>query len=175
MKNLILTLILGCLFFSCVEDGEDSIRLIPKGYEGPVLIIFNQSEGEPKEYENGKRIYRVPESGVLKTQFESNYGLQKHQFFYVDSLGNREEIPFIIVQEQDSLSKVNDRTKVYAFGEGAIGNTKKYGSNEELLYETPPAKIFVINNLVDVEEALRKKGWFLNKLHSSEVQKIIRN
>ncbi|MCX2679362.1 hypothetical protein OOZ15_05350 [Galbibacter sp. EGI 63066] len=159
MRNLILTLILGCIFLSCAEEGEDSIRLIPKGYEGPVLIVFNQSKGEPKEYEDGKRVYRIPENGILETQFEPNYGIQKHQFFYVDSLGNREEIPFVIVQEQDSLLKVKDRTKVYAFGESAPGKGTGFEPNEGK-FTLPHSREFYIGNLLDIEKSYQSKMKF---------------
>ncbi|QMU65411.1 MAG: hypothetical protein GKR88_14710 [Flavobacteriaceae bacterium] len=64
-------------FISCTyRKAEDIIRLIPEGYIGPVLVVFDQKNGEPKEYEDGKRVYRIPKSGVLKTQFGSNYGFQ---------------------------------------------------------------------------------------------------
>jgi len=159
MRNGILILILGCLFFSCVEDGEDSIRLIPKGYEGPVLIVFNQSKGKPKEYENGKRVYRISENGILETPFEPNYGIQKHQYFYIDKEGNREQIPFIIVEEQDSLSKVKDRTKVYAFGESAYGKGIGFEPDKGN-FTLPDSREFYIGNLLDIEKSYNNKMKF---------------
>ncbi len=35
----------------CAQKAEDTIRLIPEGYEGSVMIIYNQKDGVPKEYQ----------------------------------------------------------------------------------------------------------------------------
>ena len=94
IKKLKYFVILICVCSCAQQKAEDTVRLIPEGYIGSVLVIFNQENGEPKEYEEGKRIYRIPENGVLKTQFEPNYGMQNHQFFYVDKKRSRTEIPF---------------------------------------------------------------------------------
>ena len=48
------------LFISCGNQTEDTVVLIPEGYVGPVLVIYGQTDGAEKEYENGKRVYRIP-------------------------------------------------------------------------------------------------------------------
>lgn len=42
--------------------------LIPEGFEGTILLIKNEQCGPPPEYENGRRLYRVPASGLLITR-----------------------------------------------------------------------------------------------------------
>jgi len=49
---------------------ERETYLIPEGYKGTVLVIFNQPDGEKPEYENSRRIYRIPATGVLFTQLK---------------------------------------------------------------------------------------------------------
>lgn len=83
------------LYTSCSRQGEDSIRLIPEGFEGPVMIIYNQSDGASIEYEGDKRLYRIPSDGVLRTQFKPNYGHQIHEFYYINREGKRTPIPFV--------------------------------------------------------------------------------
>lgn len=83
------------LFPTCFRRGDDSIRLIPEGFEGPVVIIYDQSDGVPIEYEGRKRLYRIPSDGVLRTQFKPNYGHQVHEFYYLNSEEKRTPVPFV--------------------------------------------------------------------------------
>lgn len=167
MKKNVLISIVCFLILCCSNSGEDSIRLIPEGFEGPVIIVFNQKDGEPKEYDNGKRVYRIPKDGVLRTQFESNFGLQKHEFFYTNKDGDWTEIPFVIVQNKESLAKIQDKTKIFAFGERAP--TQGSGYDHKLgNYTIPPTREFYIGNLTDIEGSYRELGKFsLSKLEDS--------
>lgn len=164
IKRIIYYLILLITVTSCGQKAEDTVRLIPESYEGSVLIIFNQEDGEPKEYEEGKRVYRIPENGVLKTRFEPNYGMQNHQFFYLNKEGNRTEIPFLLVKDKESLSEIKEHKKVYAYFEKTIG--EGFGinaSNEE--YSIPPARTFYIGNLKDIDKDYREQLSFTFKHH----------
>ena len=80
IKKTTYYLLLLLTITGCAQEAEDTIRLMPEGYQGPVLIIFNQKYGTPKEYEGDKRLYRIPENGILITQYGPNYGMQKQQF-----------------------------------------------------------------------------------------------
>lgn len=164
MNKLIFSLIILMSFMRCSNKAEDSVRLIPSGYTGPVLIIFNQSNGEKKEYEDGKRIYRIPKSGVLRTQFEPNYGITRHDFFYVDSTGNRIKIPFKVVQNDTTL--IEDTGKIYAFGERAPSEGQGYDSKHGR-YVTPATRCFYVGEFKNIEETYRKVNKFRNNHMSS--------
>ena len=60
--------LLGC------QTGEPEIVVTPQGFTGYVLVVFNQPTGRPPRYAGRQRVYEVPASGVLKTQFAPNYG-----------------------------------------------------------------------------------------------------
>lgn len=164
IKKIAYFILLLLTITSCAQEAEDTIRLIPEGYKGAVLIIFNQKDGIPKEYENGKRIYRIPENGVLKTQFEPNYGVQNHQFFYVDKEGDRTEIPFVMVQNNEVLSEVKDNEKVYAYFENTIGEGFGVNANNEE-YSIPAARTFYIGDLKDIDKDYREQLNFTFKHH----------
>jgi len=83
--------------FMPLDNTEREIYLIPNGYEGPVLIIFNQPDGEPQTYEGQARIYAIPRSGILRTQFARNVGGYKPEFWYVDEQGRRAMIPWAVL------------------------------------------------------------------------------
>ena len=79
---------------SCTNDVEGEIHLIPKGYEGPVIIAFDEQNGMPEKYENGSRVYEIPNDGVLRTQFkpqkEGYIPMENLKYYYYDSNGRNE-------------------------------------------------------------------------------------
>jgi hypothetical protein len=157
---LFLITILGCS-----QVSEDTIRLIPEGYQGTILIIFNQKDGAPKEYEGNNRIYRIPESGVLKTQFKPDYGVQKNKFFYLNDEGERKEIPFVMTYDKNKFDKMVN-TKIYAYLEQTLGRVEKYDpKTKELLYTVQPAISFYIGNLRDVDNDYLEQLNFCYKHH----------
>ena len=168
IRNLKYFILLICINSCAQQKAEDTIRLIPEGYMGSVLIIFNQADGQPKEYEDDKRIYRIPDNGILKTQFKPNYGVQNHQFFYVDKGGDRTEIPFVAVQDEQALSQVRGNEKTYAYWEQALGKGEKYDpKTKELLSVKQPARAFYIGKLKDIDKDYREQLDFIFKNHKN--------
>lgn len=87
---------------------EKEIYLLPNGFSGIVLIYLNQKTGAPVEYENGARLYRIPKSGIFKSQFRKNGGCMSDnriRFFYVDSLNKRKEIKYFLNLENSKIPK----------------------------------------------------------------------
>lgn len=93
LSKLLLVLVPLC-FLGCQKQYE-SIRLIPKGFQGAVAIIYKVKSGKISPEENGVIIYEIPSNGILKVQREVFYGNQEHDFYYVDSLGKREPLPYL--------------------------------------------------------------------------------
>jgi hypothetical protein len=56
--------------FIQVTKASDDVFIIPADFKGTMVVIYGQDDGEKKEFENGKRLYRIPHNGILKTQFE---------------------------------------------------------------------------------------------------------
>jgi hypothetical protein len=71
---------------------QHEVHLIPADYRGPVIVIFNDSTGAAKEYEGRARLYRIPPSGILRTQFARNDGWARPDYYYVDAQGRRSRI-----------------------------------------------------------------------------------
>ncbi len=55
--------------FTWYSSASANVFLIPEGYKGRVLIVHSCEDGVEKEFEGMRRVYRIPASGVLKTQF----------------------------------------------------------------------------------------------------------
>ena len=62
-------------FWYIYEMGEDEVYILPNNFEGAVIVLMNEPDGTTKKYnKKGDRVYEIPESGVLKTQFKFQDG-----------------------------------------------------------------------------------------------------
>lgn len=98
------------------------MHLIPNGFEGPVIIVYDQKDGNAEKYENGFRVYEIPKSGILKTQFKHPSGWiapGKLQYYYQDE-GKLKEIGYI----NTAIDKTDDG-KVHIFNvESSVGTIR---------------------------------------------------
>lgn len=78
-------------FFKYPRNG---IYLIPKGYTGDVIILFNQPDGVVPEVENGLYVYKMPENGILKVKIKGYAGIVNKSYYYVDENNERQEIKY---------------------------------------------------------------------------------
>jgi hypothetical protein len=125
MKLLLITCLTFLLFLtSCFSQAEPEIHLIPKGYRGPVIIIFDQKNGSPEKYEDGSRVYKVPADGILKTQFipqtKGSIRPGKLKYYYYDS-NDRKEINYL----QTTKGAVDDGMD-YVFGKEVSSGSVRY-------------------------------------------------
>lgn len=86
-------IVLSFLLAFEISKAEPETFLIPKDLRGEIVVFYDESCGQPPVYENGRRIYKIPESGVLITQFGKNLGHFDRKFYLVDESENKIEIP----------------------------------------------------------------------------------
>lgn len=107
-------LLIGLLMLSAcheVKDCEEEIYLIPEGFRGKIFVFFDQADGQEIEYEDMARLYKIPSSGFIKSQFSKNGGCMgdgRIKFFYLDSLGIRQPIDYFLDLEKDSIPTDRD-------------------------------------------------------------------
>ncbi len=90
--------IVAFFIFIQVTKASDDIFIIPADFKGTIAVIYGQENSTEKEYEDGKRLYRIPQDGILKTQFKlkgetANFG----EYYYLTDNGQRvriESIPY---------------------------------------------------------------------------------
>ena len=80
----IIGLVLGGIVLFCIgwfafwiwyRSAEDEVYILPNEFEGAVIVLMNEPDGKSIKYnKKGYRVYEIPESGVLKTQFKSEEG-----------------------------------------------------------------------------------------------------
>jgi hypothetical protein len=71
---------------SC-NTAEPATYFLPENFEGMFTVIYSQKFGKSKEYENDRRIYRIPSSGILMTQFDFQDGNRNDLFLIKSSRG----------------------------------------------------------------------------------------
>lgn len=113
MTRFFVFVFLLSILLSCENSTqcEKEIYLIPEGFKGELIVYFDQPDGQEIEYEDSARIYHIPPSGYLKTQFLKNGGCMSDNrihFYYEDSLGNRESLDYFLNINMDSIPKDRD-------------------------------------------------------------------
>lgn len=109
--------------FGCRVSGSIT-HLIPDGYVGPVVIVFDDPKGEaPKHDEKGGVVYEIPPDGVLRLSTPGlGAGIYDINYFYVRPDGSRRELP----ERVDSAV-----LQVFAVVDGATAGERE---------ERPPAR-----------------------------------
>ena len=124
------TILLSFFFMACNSRGVDCKYIIPKGYVGPVVIMFDDKNGEAEKYDNGMRVYQIPLNGVLKTKFTENRKPHKVLFYYNED-GILKQIP--VVMFSDSLILNKEKTDTIICG---LENGEDYYQNTPQIFET---------------------------------------
>lgn len=73
--------------------GPPTKYVLPEGFTGPVLVVFDRPNGKDFEQIDGTAIYRIPGNGILELRDRASYVLRSEQFYYEDAGGSLSEIP----------------------------------------------------------------------------------
>ncbi|MFS4469710.1 DUF6843 domain-containing protein [Maribacter sp. 2210JD10-5] len=162
--------ILSILIFSnCVMKTEPETYLIPSDFRGRVNIIYDQKCGMETEFENDRRVYRIPDDGILLTKFKTPSGLIDHKYFLVDNNGNRTELTKMDVrdynEEYTNTKNPNEppRDTLGIFGWGGLGNMIGTGYTESVSFQSFSVSTYdSLNNFkgrksMDFDNLIQKK------------------
>jgi len=130
------------LMIGCNRSGEQEVVVVPKGFTGYVIIIFNQENGQPVKYDGKKRVYEVPPNGILKTQFNVNDGLRDFTEYYYGLIAPENKLASFV-----DVEKIPKDKKVGFMG--ATGTVKKNGKSTERVKFSE----FYIGTNSDIEKA----------------------
>lgn len=81
------------LFFLILPKAEPETFFIPQNFRGQFEVIFDEPCGQSLNYENGRRIYRIPDGGVLITNAKQTMGVIDRKFYLKDDAGGETELP----------------------------------------------------------------------------------
>lgn len=145
-KSLLFLSLPMLLSMKCSDDNKQNpngeLHILPKGYIGRVVILFNQKDGREKQFVDGKKVYNIPDCGYLKTKFlrpRGSLGIPESAYFtYVYS--NGDTIPYLSNTSQVDSSRLNE---VFSFSH-TIG---EYGFSETEEYELVEYFVDTLKNM----------------------------
>lgn len=165
MKNIVFTFLLFSLLSSCTKKADSEIFLIPNNLD-VVVIVFNQSEGDKKEFFKGSRIYNIPQSGILYTQFDKVSGILNQKVYFSEN--RNKEVKYLV-----SDDKKNDNEKyILDIYDGSFNPINRNLNNKE---KNVNWIYFTIGKKSDNKEMLRKKAnVIIDKIINSYPNKIVK-
>lgn len=132
----------GCDFMQQVLHmvPRDGIYLMPSGYVGTVIIVYDQPDGVVPEVEDGYYAYKIPPSGVLKVRTPPYLGIVNLKYFYVDEGGERQEVRYITItgdrdpqgrpqNKYGNLSQDEVENSIFVMNPGGAGGFKVNGKD----------------------------------------------
>ncbi|GEM_PF-1907364 len=103
--------LIGYLYFQSAKPSVD-VFLVPENFRGVIAVIYDIEGGQKEELEDGKRIYRIPRSGILKTQSKiKNGSVSFGEYYYVTKDNQRIKIKRVILSPD--LINFPDSTNSY--------------------------------------------------------------
>jgi len=124
-NKLLLGFIFSLMMYSC-NTAEDSIFILSKNFIGYIVVIHDQKSGTKPKYKGKKRVYEIPQNGILKTQFSNNSGWTNFPLFYYERIAPENKIPFTV--EPKGIPK--DKVVVYG---GTAGVANKGHEGKEVV------------------------------------------
>jgi hypothetical protein len=151
--RLIAVLLVQVVCAACSRQRE--LTLLPDGYEGPVLILFSAHDGQPAEYRGKTRVYRIPRSGVLKTEFPAYSGYVDPSFYYArgDTL-----IRSIRNLQAPEMSSADTGVYAFLFELGTFGKSP----GEDTLHDRHYLS-FVVGHVSDAESLATRGQRLVNQ------------
>lgn len=81
------------LFYLLLPKAESESFLIAQNFRGQLEIVFGEPCGQSINYEKGRRIYHIPDSGILIINAKQMMGAIDRKFHLVDENGNKTKLP----------------------------------------------------------------------------------
>lgn len=92
---------------------KQQVYILPQGFKGVVLIAYDQQDGLDDVIEDGKLIYKIQSSGVLKVKRKEAATVSQTWHYFEDEQGKRIEFYYCFPPCEEMK---RDTTKVFAFG-----------------------------------------------------------
>ena len=113
MKKVLLIVFTIAYLYSCNNDNKVRVYLIPKEYEGPIVLIQNDKTAKNITVRNDTLFFDFTKSPVYRSKskfIEGTYNTSKIKYYYIDSLGKTEEIKSLLNND-----KTQNENEVYIY------------------------------------------------------------
>ncbi|MXQ53362.1 DUF6843 domain-containing protein [Shimazuella alba] len=153
MKMMIIYLItLLFILTGCSVQKTNTIHLIPEGYEGNLVVIYNVEGKPPLKTKDGYQVVQYNDKGIALTSTpDAYYGTVNDKYFYVNPFSKRKEISQQCVFSAPNGSTQYNGGREFPFSHLIVTNDKKQCSHN-----------FEVNgprnlNIKDVEEIIKQE------------------
>jgi hypothetical protein len=104
-----------------INRPEKELFLIPARFEGVFRIVYGKECGIEPEYENERRVLKIPEDGILVIKPKFKEGTLDHEYYLIDERGNRRKL-------DRTYDWGDNKPGVLSRGTGSIGGAMPDGS-----------------------------------------------
>ncbi|MGX9987484.1 DUF6843 domain-containing protein [Soonwooa purpurea] len=145
---IIITPFLTYYIYYEINSSSKDIFLIPNGFRGKVVILYDQKNGTEKEYEGNFRVYKIPKNGILKTKFKvkgDSWDIGDAKYYFVN--GNK-RIPiqqYCLYCENEKIDTISVQS-IPGEGGSFNQNANNLQTNYLSFYIDVPNKKFKPNN-----------------------------
>ena len=113
---LVLLYLMWGAFWLWYRSAEDEVFVLPNDFEGCVIVLFEEENGNPKEYnQEGDRVYYIPDNGILKTQFKNEEGWRDVKYIRKDGREIRYLLPSDIVWKDTTNINSPYKDSIYVY------------------------------------------------------------
>ena len=103
----------------CAPNYDPTLVVLPEGYRGPLVVVYDRPEGEPAVREDGRRLIRADSTGVALTPFPPTYG-RTDDVYVSERVGGRCLYPPYHVSVAGRYPLCPDSVRVWGMGTGAL-------------------------------------------------------
>ncbi len=180
VKSLVTLISIGLmpltlLTLSMLSRPEPEVFLIPENFRGRFVIYYQEPCGQKTLYETGKRIYEIPQDGVLITNFKENKGFMDHRFYLVNEKGDRTRIPTFYWQsfesEKENWKYMHTETDEN-FTTQTVGVFTGYGS--ETYWISSNSDNFIVSDFSYYDKGKEREHWLEDKVLTKRAEKILK-
>lgn len=80
------------LFYLLLPKAEPETILLPQNFRGQLEIVFDEPCGKSIVYEKDRRIYHIPDNGILIINAKQMMGVIDRKFYFIGENGNKTEL-----------------------------------------------------------------------------------
>ena len=86
--------------WSVLTRHATEVFIIPQNFKGKFRIVYNQKCGLDSRIENGKRIFDIPDNGILLIKSEFKTGIVDHEYYLQDNSGKKTQINELLTYDR---------------------------------------------------------------------------
>ena len=126
--TLVLTIILflsASFLKEYLTRPEKEIYLIPDNFEGKFRVVYGENCAEQPSYENGRRVMKIPDNGILIIQPMFQSGWVNNEYYLIDKNGKRTKLNEFF----DYKDRLIKSPGILMGGSGSMGGAMPDGSS----------------------------------------------